>query len=414
MDIDRIEVFIVYDPSRPFLFHYLADQLINYVKEPIAITPVVDTKMDLWNERSMLSKTKAASVILILLSEKYLFGENFFIIKKKKLKNKNFHDLVNSLKEDFLKFGIKIYKYENRDEKEKLVQLISTIEKVKIDDIDSRYMEAKFLSKSKKVKDQMKIGYETYEVCDYLFNSKKVTHNDYIQLINIESGQIYLMKTLSNIHRNIKHKYPYIYTQYLGCEIAKKVGLKVQETKLLSFEGKDVLLILDVRANVTKMESIIYYNNRLDKKEQNYKKICQYYNEEIGREGVEFILKVMIFDQLIGNNQRDGWSLRFMEQETDQKIYDLLFENNFGSEYFSNTTPFCNTDIKTIYDLTVQYSLLNEMFLFLKNISLLKWEEDVSEFKLNKKMYSDFLLVLKNGERELKKLSVMYKRHMND
>lgn len=185
-----------------------------------------------------------------------------------------------------------------------------------------------------------------FEVIPPEFKEKGKT-SDYFQLREVESGLMYLLKPMGHVHRGFTHRYPYIYMQALGAEIARYFSLPTQDSSIKRLNNEDFLLTKDIRGEgyVKSMDPLSYFSSRVINDSRKLNELFEQWQKYTKTNVSEFMTKMILFDTLIANNQRDARSLRIFE--VDESVYiqnphlkmksnhDFLIETNFGCAEFS-------------------------------------------------------------------------------
>ena len=171
--------------------------------------------------------------------------------------------------------------------------------------------------------------------------------SDYFQLKETTTESMYHLKAMGLEHRGFQHRYPYIYMQSLGASIARYFNLATQESSIVRLNNEDFLLTKDIRGEgyIKSMEPLSYFSTRVIDSSRKLNELFEQWQKYSKTNVSEFMTKMVLFDTLIANNQRDARSLRIFEVDKSAFIqnphlkmksnHDFLIETNFGCAEFS-------------------------------------------------------------------------------
>lgn len=171
---------------------------------------------------------------------------------------------------------------------------------------------------------------------------------DYLQIQNQQNYRKYTLKKDINETRGFQQKYSFIYTQYLGSLLAGYLGFDTQKSRIVEIADEKYLLTEDIRdwGPVIKMEPLSFYSHDLQSQSYDLNLLSTELQKYSHTNISGFFVKMLIFDFLIGNNQRDARSIRIFEiheknlnQQSIKHIknnHAFLVETNFGSSFWSD------------------------------------------------------------------------------
>jgi hypothetical protein len=221
---------------------------------------------------------------------------------------------------------------------------------------------------------------EEYDVIPPRFKGKNLK-SDYFQLKRISDDRMFHLKMKGNEHRGIAHKYPYIYMQALGSEIAKYFRIPTQESQIIRLNSEDFLLTKDIRGerHVEGMEPLSYHSEKVIAKTRDLKALKDEMDVSIKGDCSKFFTTMILFDTLICNVQRDARSIRIFEineslhpESVHDKIetnHEFLIENNFGNFHFSqmNRNPLYSQEL--IIDFILENKTIETALSFFNALS---------------------------------------------
>lgn len=201
----------------------------------------------------------------------------------------------------------------------------------------------------------IEIDGEYYEVIPSPYKRKGST-KDYTSLKNLVDHKIYILKKDSLVARDRKQQYSTVETHYLGNIIASYFDIPTQSCRITSIDNEKYLVSHDVRSwpSVIGMEPLSFHSQKVSSETRDLVLLSSEMKRITGEDVNEFMLKTILFDFYIGNNQRDARSFRVFDIDQEKfresnynpvkNNYEFLIENNFGSAFWSE----CKNPLYTI------------------------------------------------------------------